>query len=185
MILRSQVWFPKTFCDFLCLFAENISWNCWWKSTQTTNAQWSLFLFKSRTLGLGQSNCADEFWGIWGIFGQTISTHFGTVSPLFMFSITYSTIISTKKNKPLYPHSRYLFIWDWNLNLVRKELGILPLCVRSPCSTSMYFKVRSICSAQTTHKPVQQGTQQALRAYYSNIYTVQKGFTVPFEERKI
>jgi len=32
----------------------------------------------------------------------------------------------------------------------------------------------SICSAQTTHKPVQQGTKQALRAYCPNIYTVQK-----------
>ena len=29
----------------------------------------------------------DKFWGIWGIFGQTISTHFGTVSSLSMFSI--------------------------------------------------------------------------------------------------
>ena len=25
---------------------------------------------------------ADKFWGIWGIFGQTISTHFGTVRDL-------------------------------------------------------------------------------------------------------
>ena len=30
---------------------------------------------------------ADKFWGIWGIFKQFISTHFGTVSPLSMFSI--------------------------------------------------------------------------------------------------
>ena len=30
---------------------------------------------------------ADTFWGIWGIFGQPISTYFGIVSPLFMFSI--------------------------------------------------------------------------------------------------
>ena len=30
---------------------------------------------------------ADKFWGIQGIFGQTIGIHFGTVSPLFMFSI--------------------------------------------------------------------------------------------------
>ena len=47
----------------------------------------AFFLFKSRTFGLGQSNWANKFWGIWGIFGQTISTHFGTVSPLSMFSI--------------------------------------------------------------------------------------------------
>ena len=30
------------------------------------------------------------------------------------------------------------------------------------------------CSAQTTHKPVQQGTQQALRAYCPNIYTAKR-----------
>ena len=34
-----------------------------------------------------QTNLADKFWSIWGILGQTISTHFGTVSPLSMFSI--------------------------------------------------------------------------------------------------
>ena len=38
-------------------------------------------------IGIGQTNWADKFWGIWGIFGRTISTHFGTVSPLSMFSI--------------------------------------------------------------------------------------------------
>ena len=36
---------------------------------------------------LWQTNLADKFWGIWGIFGQTISTHFDRVSPLTMFSI--------------------------------------------------------------------------------------------------
>ena len=34
---------------------------------------------KSQTFGLGQTNWADKFWGIWGIFGQTISTHFDTL----------------------------------------------------------------------------------------------------------
>jgi len=70
---------------------------------------------KSRTFGLGQTNWANKFWGIWGIFGQTISTHFGTVNPLSMF-FYYSTIISTKK--------QLIFIWDWDLNLGCKELGI-------------------------------------------------------------
>ena len=37
---------------------------------------------------------ADKFWGIWGIFGLTISTHFGTKS--FDHVFNYSTIISTK-----------------------------------------------------------------------------------------
>ena len=77
--------------------------------SRITDTQWNLVSSKSQSFGLGQTNLADKFWGIWGIFSQTISTHFGTVSPLSMFSI-----ISTKKNKPLYP--RYLFgigIWIW------------------------------------------------------------------------
>ena len=53
----------------------------------TADARWSLFSLKSQTLGHGQTNWAQNFWGIWGSFGQFISTHFGTVSPLSMFSI--------------------------------------------------------------------------------------------------
>ena len=74
---------------------------------------------KFQTLGLGQTNWADKFWGIWGIFDQTISTHFGTVSPLSMFSITQ--LLFLQKTKPLYPHPKY-FLGD--LNLGCKALGI-------------------------------------------------------------
>ena len=76
---------------------------------QTTDAQRSLFSLKSRTFGLGQTNWADKFWGLWGIFGQTISTHFGTVivSPLSMFSIIQPLFL--QKTKSLYPHPKYLF----------------------------------------------------------------------------
>jgi hypothetical protein len=38
------------------------------------------FSSKSQTFGVGQTIWADKFLGIWGIFGQFISTHFGTVS---------------------------------------------------------------------------------------------------------
>jgi hypothetical protein len=91
--------------------------------------QRKLFSLKSRTFGLGEKNWADKFWGIWGIFGRTISTHFCTVSPLSMFSIIQALFI--QKTKPLNPHPKYAF-WDWDLNLGRKELGISPSCVRSP-----------------------------------------------------
>ena len=50
---------------------------------------------------------ADKFWGIWGFFGQTISTHFGTVSPLSIFSIIQPLI--QQQTKPLYPNLKYLF----------------------------------------------------------------------------
>jgi hypothetical protein len=62
---------------------------------------------KSRTFGLGHTNWADKFWGIWDIFGQTISTHFDTVSPLSMFSIIQPFFL--EKNKPLNLHPKYLF----------------------------------------------------------------------------
>ena len=47
------------------------------------------------------------FAPIRGIFGRTIRTHFGTVSPLSMFSIIQPLFL--QKNKPLYPHLKYLF----------------------------------------------------------------------------
>ena len=72
---------------------------------------------------------ADKFLGIWGIFGRFISTHFGTVGPLSMLSINQPLFL--QKTKPLYSNPPNLFIWDWDLNLGRKELGIWPSCVRS------------------------------------------------------
>jgi hypothetical protein len=45
--------------------------------------------------------------GICGIFSQSISTYFGTVSPLSMFSIIQPLFL--QKTKPLYPHPKYLF----------------------------------------------------------------------------
>jgi hypothetical protein len=50
----------------------------------------------------------DKFWGIWGVFGRTISTHVDTVSPLSMFSIIQPLFLQ-KTTKPLYPHPKYLF----------------------------------------------------------------------------
>ena len=49
---------------------------------------------------------ADELWDIWDIFGWFISTHFGTVIPLSMFSINQPLFL--QKAKPLYPHPKYL-----------------------------------------------------------------------------
>ena len=45
-----------------------------------------------------------------------------------MFSIDQQLFL--QKTQPLYLNPKYL---DWDLNLGRKELGIQPLCVRSPC----------------------------------------------------
>jgi hypothetical protein len=60
--------------------------------------------------------------GIWGIFGQFISTNFGTVNLLSMFSNNQPLFL--QKTNSLYPNPKYLFGIDWDLNLGRKELGI-------------------------------------------------------------
>ena len=50
---------------------------------------------KSQNFGLRQTNCADIFWGIWGIFGQFISTHFGIYCVSLAHLFYESTITST------------------------------------------------------------------------------------------
>ena len=55
------------------------------------------------------------------IFGQTISTHFGTVSPLSMFFIIQ--LLFLQKSRQAFISTSQIFIWDWDLNLGRKELG--------------------------------------------------------------
>ena len=88
---------------------KNLCW--WWSFARTTDAQWSLFSLKSRTFWLGQTNWADKFRGIWVIFGQTISTHFGTVSPLSMFSIIQPLFL--QKTRPFTSHLFGIGIWIW------------------------------------------------------------------------
>ena len=77
--------------------------------TRTTDDQKEFFSKNQNFWVLAdKTNWAENFGSIWGIFGQTISTHFGAVNPLSMFSIIQP------------------FIWDWDLYLIlgRKELGI-------------------------------------------------------------
>ena len=93
-------------CSFFTLFTfTTISAN----SAKITDygRPMKLFPLKSQIFGLGQIIWADKFWGIWGILGQFISTHFGTVSPLSMFSINQPLFL--QKTKPLYPNPKYLF----------------------------------------------------------------------------
>ena len=72
-------------------FLDEIGPNC--KYLLTRDAQRSLFSSKSPTFGHGQTIWTNKFWGIWGIFGQFISTHFGIVSPLSMFSINQALFL--------------------------------------------------------------------------------------------
>ena len=80
------------------------------------------------TFGLGQTICADKFLGIKDILSRLISTHFGTESPLSMFSNNLPIFLLKDK---AFVSKFQIFIWDWDLG--RKELGIQPSCVHSPC----------------------------------------------------
>jgi hypothetical protein len=69
---------------------------------------------KSQTFGLGQTIWAVKVWGIWGLTGQFISTHFGSVNPLSMFSNNQPLFL--QKTEPLYPNHKYalrivILIW--------------------------------------------------------------------------
>ena len=47
----------------------------------------AFFHWNPELLGLGRQIGQIKLWDVWGIFSQTISTHFDTVSPLSMFFI--------------------------------------------------------------------------------------------------
>ena len=65
------------------------------------------FFIEIQNFGLGETNLADKFLGIRGIFDQTIKTHLGTVSPLSIFFIIQSLFL--QKIKLLHPNPEYLF----------------------------------------------------------------------------
>ena len=109
---------------------------------RTTDTQRELFFGKFHFLGAW----AENFGGIWGIFGRTFLTHFGTVSTLSMFSIIQQIFL--QKTKPLYLHPKYVFGIGI---LAAKELGIKPSCVRSPwirlykkMLTNYFFNFRNV-----------------------------------------
>ena len=64
-----------------------------------------LFFLKSQTFGLGQTNWTENVWGIWNIFTRFISTHFGTLRPMF----SVNQILFLQKTKASYPNPKYLF----------------------------------------------------------------------------
>ena len=79
------------------------------RSTDYGHPMKPFFSLKSRSLGFGQTNWTDKFWGIWGFFGQPIRTHFGGVSPCFHFQPLFL--------KKLSLFHIQIYIWDWDLDL--------------------------------------------------------------------
>ena len=123
-----KFYFPKRFVTFYAFLSKLYLL----KSTRTTDAQWSLFALKSRNFGLGQTNWADEFWGIWGIFVQTIS---------------YQLFLQKKLSLYIHIPNNYFRL---GFDLGRKELGIEPSCVRSPwkCTDAKIKNIWSHCDVQ-------------------------------------
>ena len=81
-----------------------------WFTTDYERLIKPFFHWNTELLGLGRQigQINSEAFGVF----SNISTHFGSMKPLSMFS---KTIISTK-TKPSYPHPKYLFgieIWIW------------------------------------------------------------------------
>ena len=99
-----MTFFSLNFCRFSIFFFADSLLFC--LRPRTTDTQREIFQ-KSQIFGFGQTNWAENYRGIWSIFGQFISTHFGTLSPMFMFSI--NQLLSLKKTEPLYPNLKYLF----------------------------------------------------------------------------
>ena len=81
---------PEFICP-ICLPKPKSSGFQWKKASLGVRSQWPLqtpneaFFIEIQAFGLGQTNWADKFWGIWGIFGQTISTHFGSWDLAFVY----------------------------------------------------------------------------------------------------
>ena len=80
--------------------------------------------------GLGQTIWMNNCWGIWGIFAQFISTHFGTVSPLSMFFFNQSLFL--QNTEPLYPNSNihlgsvFEFKFEFGLHRIRDLAIVCP-----------------------------------------------------------
>ena len=133
-IIKTQIAFPQ--------MKESVTSNIFWDSINriwgkylkkdNINQDWihftsrhgpwtprESFFRKSHTFGLGQTNWTENLGGIWGIFGQSISTHFGTVSPLSMFSLIQPLFL---QKLSLYIDIPYFFGIE-DLNLGRTELG--------------------------------------------------------------
>ena len=74
--------------------------------SRTTEAQWSLFHWN---LGLGRQIEQISSKAFWGILGQTIITHFGIVSLLFIFPLLMYNDYFYKKLS-LYIHIQNIFL---------------------------------------------------------------------------
>ena len=97
----------------------------------------AFFSLKSRTFGLGQTNWADKFKSISGIFVQTINTQFGTVSSLSI--LQYSTIISKKLSLYIRIPNNFLRLgFEFGLQRIR-ELAFMCLQFVVPTMSSLYF----------------------------------------------
>ena len=104
--------------------------------------------FQKSWTDIGQTFWAETFWGIWGIFGRTISTHFGTVISLSSFSLFNLLLIITalvtqwmidhlahaqvleKGESEHSPHLPSVSHWRWDMSQINLFLHLIT--VRAP-----------------------------------------------------
>ena len=86
----------KSCCE-LYVLAQRTKWSFGVAHRLRTPRE-SFFFQKSRTFRLGLTFWTEIFWGIRGIFGRTICTHFGTVSSLFRFSTIQPLFLQQTKS---------------------------------------------------------------------------------------
>ena len=102
---------------FLCKVKAEYAWLQPFESliSRTMDTQREFFFENPKLLGLGRQIVPKISGAFGGIFGWFISTHFGNVSPLSMFSNNQPLFLQ-KKLSLSYPNAKYLFgieIWIW------------------------------------------------------------------------
>ena len=124
------------YCNFFCCFSKNVVVGkviYFVTHDHRLRMPYKAFIsLKSISLGFGQTNQADKFWSIWGIFSRTRCQNPFWHSESLVYVFHYSTKISTKNQT--FISTSQISIRDWDLNLSCKELGIQFSCVHSPCS---------------------------------------------------
>ena len=97
--------------------------------TGTTDTQRELFFRKSQTFGLGQTNWAENFRGIWGIFGQTTAPILALWVPCPWFWVFYCFFLKSSRNKKdlndvTAAPSFWWFFCCWQLRKRHRKQGI-------------------------------------------------------------
>ena len=126
VLLRYNLLFVKNYCNDSPRIFRKV-FPC--VKTRTTDAQWSLFSSKSQTFGLGQVIWAGKFWGISGVFGRFISSHFRPSFLVWVHILHWSTIISTKNSAFIFKSQIFRLGFEFGSQRIRDSAIVCPQSV--------------------------------------------------------